>query len=92
MPEQGSVISQPPDSAEDLHEGQGAGQPAAEFGLDGASVDQHRVPDTVIAVGGELIEDLVGCSAEQALPNQTERAAATWESTVASSSNCGRMS
>ena len=73
MHERGSVISQPPDSAEDLHEGQGAGQPAAEFGLDGASVDQHRVPDTVIAVGGELIEDLVGCSAEQSLPNQTER-------------------
>ena len=53
--------------------GKAVEQAAAEFGLDGARIEQHRVPDTVIAVGGELIENLVGCSAEQALPNHRQR-------------------
>src|SRR6476660_7108798 len=72
-PKQGLVFSHLADSTQDPHEGQGGGQAAAEFGLDGARIEQHRVPDTVIAVGGELIENLVGCSAEQALPNQRQR-------------------
>jgi hypothetical protein len=52
MPERGSVISQPPDSAEDLHEGHGAGQAAAEFGLDDADVPQHGVAHAMVAPHG----------------------------------------